>query len=405
LSAPNHTDSREATELAPPRTERLPWGPLLAFALAGFICIMTETMPAGLLPQISDGLDITESAAGQWVTVYAAGTVIAALPAVTLTRGVRRKPLLTVGAAGFLVANALTALAPTYPVALAARAIAGAFSGLVWGMLAGYARRLVPPSLTGRALAVAMVGTPVALSLGTPLGTLLGTAAGWRWTFGIMSFAALALIVWMVLGVPDRPGQSAETHAPLLRVIALPGIAGILLTTLAWILAHNVLYTYIAPYLEWTGVDVRVDVVLFVFGLAALVGIWFTGMFIDRALRPLVLGSTAGFALFGTALGLGGRHAIVLWVAMVLWGFAFGGAATQIQTAHADAAGDNVDVIMGVNTVTFNSAILGGGVLGGALLSGFGPAVFPWLVTALAVVAFIIAVLNRRGFPAGRRAV
>ncbi|MCF5662884.1 MFS transporter, partial [Pseudomonas syringae] len=33
--------------------EKLPLGALLALAMTGFICIVTETLPAGLLPEIS----------------------------------------------------------------------------------------------------------------------------------------------------------------------------------------------------------------------------------------------------------------------------------------------------------------------------------------------------------------
>ena len=39
--------------------ERLPLASLLALAAAGFLTILTETLPAGLLPQISDGLHIS----------------------------------------------------------------------------------------------------------------------------------------------------------------------------------------------------------------------------------------------------------------------------------------------------------------------------------------------------------
>jgi predicted MFS family arabinose efflux permease len=36
-------------------TERLPVAALLALAMTGFVCIVTEALPAGLLPQISEG--------------------------------------------------------------------------------------------------------------------------------------------------------------------------------------------------------------------------------------------------------------------------------------------------------------------------------------------------------------
>ncbi len=73
--------------------EKLPVLQLLAFTLAGFLAIMTETLPAGLHPQISQGLAITEAQAGQFITLYALGSVIAAIPVITLTRDWNRRPL------------------------------------------------------------------------------------------------------------------------------------------------------------------------------------------------------------------------------------------------------------------------------------------------------------------------
>lgn len=65
-------------------TGGFPWGPLLIMALAGFILIATETMPAGLLPQIASGMDITEGAVGLYVSAYALGTVLVTIPAIAL---------------------------------------------------------------------------------------------------------------------------------------------------------------------------------------------------------------------------------------------------------------------------------------------------------------------------------
>ena len=54
-------------------------------------------------------------------------------------------------------------------------------------MTAGYARLMAPESLRGKAMAVAMAGTPLALAFGVPLGTFLGSFLGWRSVFGIIS--------------------------------------------------------------------------------------------------------------------------------------------------------------------------------------------------------------------------
>ncbi len=50
-----------------------PLGGLLALATAGFLTMLTETVPAGLLGDVGRGLDVSEAQAGQLLTVYAAG--------------------------------------------------------------------------------------------------------------------------------------------------------------------------------------------------------------------------------------------------------------------------------------------------------------------------------------------
>ena len=387
-----------------PGGRAFPWFPLSALALAGFICIMTETLPVGLLTQVSGDFEVSESAVGLWVSVYAAATTVTVLPVIALTRGVRRKPLLLIGAAGFLIANAATALAPTYAVTLVARAVAGAFSGLVWGILAGYARRLVPPHMAGRALAVALVGTPVALSVGTPLGTFLGGIIGWRLTFGLMSVIAALLSLWIAVGVPDRPGQESTKREPVWRVVVMPGMMPVLVTTLGWILAHNILYTYIAPYITWVGIEVRVDMVLFVFGVAALCGIWLTGRVIDHALRALVLVNLCAFLLASIVLGVGGQSSVLFWVAVVVWGATFGGAATQLTTAAADSAGDAVDIAQALMVVAFNFSIFAGSASGGLLLDTMSPGALPWAAVVLVIVALAVALLRNHAFMRERHA-
>ncbi|MGP2837326.1 hypothetical protein ACTVJ2_03950 [Serratia nevei] len=49
-------------------SERLPLGGLLALAMAAFITLLTEIMPAGVLSSIAGDLSVSESLAGQFIT-------------------------------------------------------------------------------------------------------------------------------------------------------------------------------------------------------------------------------------------------------------------------------------------------------------------------------------------------
>ena len=371
--------------------DRLPIAALLALALAGFITIVTEALPAGLLPQISAGMNISGALAGQFVTLYAVGSLVAAIPLITATQGMRRRPLLLLALAGFVVANTVTAFSVNYVITMAARFLAGVSAGLVWALLAGYAARMVPDEKKGRAIAIAMVGTPLALSLGVPAGTLLGSLIGWRMCFGIMSVMAVGLMVWVRIRVPDFAGLAAGKRLPLRQILTLAGVRPVLFVVLTFVLAHNIFYTYIAPFLASVGMAERTDLILLVFGVASLLGIWVIGVFVDRYLRLLTLISTVLFALSAFVLGVMNDMPAAVYMAVAVWGLSFGGAATLFQTAIARNAGDAADVAQSMLVTAWNLAIAGGGIVGGILLdslgsTAFSPAVVLLLLSALAVI-------------------
>ncbi|MDH6232988.1 putative MFS family arabinose efflux permease [Mesorhizobium soli] len=377
-----------------------PLSALIALALAGFITILTEAIPAGLLPQIAESLSVSHSDVGQMVTVYAIGSLVAAVPLTSATQGVRRRRLLASAIAGFALANSVTAFSPAYALTIVARFVAGISAGLLWALLAGYAARMVPDDQKGRAIAVAMVGTPVALSIGVPAATFLGSVVGWRTCFAMLSAVAGLLVIWVATKLPDFPGQRADKSASLSTVMRIAGVPPILFTTLAFVLAHNMLYTYIAPFLLQTGLQDEIDIVLFVFGGFSLIGIWGVGVFIDRKLRLFALLSSSLFIIAAAALGLGSTSPSIVLMAVAIWGIAFGGAATLFQTALARTAGEATDVAQSMLVTAWNLAIAGGGLLGGLLLDHVGVDAFaPTLLGLLIPCLLAIWAARRHGFP------
>jgi predicted MFS family arabinose efflux permease len=376
-----------------------PFLSLLALAAVGFITILTEVLPAGLLTQNADDLSVSEAYVGQMVSVYALGSLIAAIPLTKMTQSIRRRPLLISAVFGFLIANLLTAVSSYYWLMMIGRFIAGVSAGLSWALLAGYAARMVPEEQKGRAITIAMVGTPIALSIGVPATTFLGTLIGWRLCFALLSLLAILLIVWIATKVPDFPGQEASRQQSLRSVITMPGIRSILFVTLTFVLAHNILYTYVVPLLANAGLEERTDVMLMLFGMASLVSIWITGVYIDGKLRQLSLLSSLLFICVAVAIGVFPQQALVICAVVVVWGFAFGGVATLFQTALARTAGDATDVAQSMLVTIWNTAIAGGGVLGGLLLEEIGINAFSPALLGLLIPAFVATwIAQRHGF-------
>lgn len=80
---------------------------------------MTETIPAGLLPEISKAMNISLASAGQWVTVYALGSLFAAIPLTIVTRSWNRKYVLLMTVAGlvsFLIVKINSEYAFPHPI-------------------------------------------------------------------------------------------------------------------------------------------------------------------------------------------------------------------------------------------------------------------------------------------------
>jgi predicted MFS family arabinose efflux permease len=380
---------------------KLPILGLLALATACFIGMMTEAMPAGLLPQIGADLKVSAALTGQLVTAYAIGSILAAIPLTAMTRGWRRRPVLMLAVGGFLVLNTVTALSTNYTLTLAARFFAGVFAGLLWALVAGHASRMAPEHLRGRAIAIAMVGAPIALSLGIPLSAILGQAVGWRAAFGVMSALTVLLLAWIQFGVPDFPGLAASRHLSIRNVLGIPGVKSVLIVTLAYALAHNVLYTYIAPFIVSSGMTGNLQTALFVFGVSAVVGIWIIGALVDRWLRELALATIAMFCLASAAMFFWQASPLVIYASVAAWGLSFGGAGTLYQNASANAAGEAADVAQSIFVTCWNVAIAGGGLVGGAMLTTLGARYLPGMIALLLVPTFLVVWFGRHhAFPA-----
>ncbi|MGW3308912.1 MFS transporter [Streptomyces sp. NPDC001073] len=179
---------------------------LLALALGGFGIGLTEFVIAGLLPQVSDDLNVSTAAAGWLISGYALTVAVGAMAVTATTAALPQKAVLVALLGLFVAGNLLSALAPTYGVMLLGRVVAALCHGSFFGIGSLVARRLVPPERASRAVATMFAGLTVANVLGVPFGALVGERWGWRATFwSITGIGAVAVVAVAVL-VPGWAG-------------------------------------------------------------------------------------------------------------------------------------------------------------------------------------------------------
>jgi len=372
--------------------ERLPLPGLLALAMVAFVTLLTEIMPAGLLSSIAGGLRVQESIAGQFITAFALGALLSAIPVTAMTRGVRRKPLLLVAVGGFAAVNLATAISGNIYLSLAARFVAGLFGGVVWSMITGYAVRMAPKAMGGRAIAIAGAGGTAALVLGVPIGNALGRFVSWQGAFAAVSALALLLMAWIVRVVPDFPGEGGGERETLLAVLLKPGVAATAGVILTYIVGHNIVYIYIEPFVRAMGHAGQLDFILLLFGLGSIAGIALVGALIDRYLKAIGLLEIAFFVAAVIVWICGWTGAVPVYASAIVWGVSFGGFGPVTQTLTARLADDAIDVAQSVCTTAWNSAVALGGVAGGFLLDHAGAGSFPLAALGMLACAMILLV-------------
>lgn len=103
-----------------------------------FVGILSELVPSGILPQMSEGLGVSEGEVGFLVGVYALASAVAAIPLVSATLQVNRKKLLLMLLAGFAASNVLIAATSSYGLIIACRIVGGVCAGVMWPMIAAH---------------------------------------------------------------------------------------------------------------------------------------------------------------------------------------------------------------------------------------------------------------------------
>jgi predicted MFS family arabinose efflux permease len=381
---------------------------LVVLGTSTFCYVTAETLPVGLLPQISAGLHVTEAQVGLLLTSYAVVAAVSTIPLTALTMRLPRHSLLAATVAVFVVSQAAAALAPTFLVLVLSRLICALAHGVFWSVIGPITARLAPPGQVGRATSLVFIGNSLAIVLGVPLGTALGQWLGWRLSIGLMAVAGAVCLVALILLLPpmqplprDREAGLGKQLRDAVLILRNGRVTGLCVITVVLVVGHFAAYTYIAPLVRRdAGLDgAALSALLLGYGAVGLIGNFVVGRFVDRRPGPFVIGLTAAAAgsmvLLAPVLGPAATVAAVL-----VWGGAFnaipvflGSAALRVAPAARDAAS-------AVYVVAFQIGIGSGAFVGERFVSAGQLGTLPILGAAFVVVACLLVVVWRGVFPA-----
>jgi len=156
------------------------------------------------LPAIGQSLGVTvEARRSLVIVVFSVGFGSAQIFVGTISDRFGRRGLLLVSLIGYAVFGLTAAVAPTFPLLLAARVAQGAFAAGARVV----ANSVVRDRFVGREMAQVMslasglfMAAPI---LAPSLGTLVLAFAPWRWIFVALALLGAALWVWVFLRLPE----------------------------------------------------------------------------------------------------------------------------------------------------------------------------------------------------------
>ncbi len=400
------TDLSSDARQLPSRHDRLPWPSLLVLGAATFVMVSAEMLPTAVLAPMSAGLGVPESSTAQLVSVWAAVVVLASFPLVRLTRGRDRRAVIAVGMATVAASSALTAAAPTFPVAVAGRSLGAMAVGLLWASVNAHVADLVSDRQLGPAVSVVLGGATLGLVIGTPLARLFADLAGWRTAFLMGAGVGLA-VAGLVRLVVARPDGSVRAPAEANRngrgsprpMLVVTGLVAVVLV------GHYGAYTFITRLAESaaSALPGGISALLLVFGIASALGVAVAGRAGERTAVALAVSAalTAGSLL---ALTFAGISPAVGLVVVALWGTASGALPPLAQTSILRLAGPAHRAIAGaLIPVLFNGGIAVGAALAAVLVARAGVAALPIPASAVVAVATLGLVASVHASRPGRR--
>ncbi|GAB2721364.1 MFS transporter [Kitasatospora kifunensis] len=208
--------------------ERSPWPALLVILFAAFMDMLDLNIAAVATPAIQRSLH-AGYAAGQWfVASYALSFAVFLIPGGRLGDMYGRKRVFMTGVAGFTLASAACALAPTAGVLIAARLLQGGFGALMVPQVLAVLQLLFAPNRRGAAFAAYGSVMNLAQLAGPVLGGFLATdnllGLGWRAVFLINVPIGVLVLIGTSLLLPesrsDRPLRPDPVGILLVALLA-----------------------------------------------------------------------------------------------------------------------------------------------------------------------------------------
>jgi predicted MFS family arabinose efflux permease len=337
------------------------------------LLIASEFMPVSLLTPIAHDLHATQGMAGQAISVSGLFAVVTSLLVASVASRFDRRHVLMALTACMGLSLALIALAPSFAVLMAARALLGVTVGGFWSLSSATLMRLVPQAVLPKAIGVLYLGNALATAVAAPIGSFLGGVIGWRGVFWSLVPLTAVSLAWQWLSLPSMPPQKA---VPVGRVLALLARRNVLAAMVAVMLTFGgafATFTYLRPFLEtYTQASLtQLSLLLLGLGAAGFLGTYAATALLGKHLYAMLRGLPLALGAVTLAMLAAGHLVWAVAAAMVAWGTLNSAIPVSWFSWLTVGVQDEPEAAGGLMVAAIQLAIMLGAALGGLLLDHF----------------------------------
>jgi predicted MFS family arabinose efflux permease len=369
-----------------------------ALMLGNIVTGCSVLAPAGMLGELSSGLDVSISTAGLLITFGAIMLCIGSPVTAWLTSRIERRILLTVTLAVLAFTNFASAFAPDYTSLLIIRLVMLAVGVIYTPQAAGTAGLIVPEKKRGSTIAYIFLGWSLAAAVGLPLITFIASRYGWRAVYGgigAMGCVSFLLLAWRLprglMGAPVDLKTWVDIGRNRMIVLLL------LITTLH-MSGQFVVFTFMGPLLaKLTGAGPDAIALAFAcYGVCGFIGIAVATSIVDSwgAWKTSVLFTALMLAgVTGWALSAGIYPLMVASVA--IWGLGFASTNSMQQVRLVGTAPSLASASVSLNTSVLYIGQAVGSAIGGFLYARDLLQAAGWVSAAFIALALVTVILTR----------
>jgi DHA1 family inner membrane transport protein len=373
-----------------------------ALMLGNIVTGCSVLAPAGMLVELSGGLDVSIRTTGLLITFGAIMLCVGSPVMAWLTSRIERRSLLTVTLAVLALTNAASAFAPDYTSLLVIRLVMLAVGALYTPQAAGTAALIVPVERRGSTIAYIFLGWSLAAAIGLPLITFVASRYGWRMVYGgigAMGCVSFLLLIWRLpRGLVGAPVDlKTWTDVGRNRMIIL-----LLSITTLQMSGQFVVFTFVGPLLaKLTGAGPdAIGLVFACYGIFGFIGIVIATRIVDSwgAWKTSVL-FTVLMLLGVTGWALSAGIYPLMAGSVAIWGLGFASTNSMQQVRLVGAAPALASASVSLNTSVLYVGQAVGSAIGGLLYARdwlYGVGYVAMAFVALALIMVIITKPSRR---------